>query len=50
MKLGKALAWLSGFTLCLSLWASRHCPAHPWSTIIGVATAVILAILSYKKK
>ncbi len=45
----KILAWLSGFTFCLTLWAAKHCPAHPWSTLIGLVAAVALAYLSSKK-
>jgi len=45
----KALAWLSGFFTCLSMWAAKHCPAQPWSTLIGIAIAVALGVLSVKK-
>ena len=45
----RVLAWLSGFVFCLALWASRHCPAHPWSTMIGVAVAVVFGVLAARR-
>ena len=45
----KVLAWLSGFVFCLSMWAAKHCPAQPWSTLIGIAVAVALGVLAARR-
>jgi len=44
----KIFSWISGLWFGITLWAARHCPAKPWSILIGLLLAIAFGIVAAK--